>query len=208
VGANNGSKTEIFRRLAERVVSIEPDPTSARLLRTRFKWRPEVIVRECAITDRPGVVSFYQFEPGSAFNTADLDWAGSMMDGSNHMHLKLPKPMEIRVQARMISEIEAEFRPIKYLKIDAEGHEQQVLSTLRYPIPLVSLEFNFPQMDDALLNCLKQLEAIGSYHFNAAITEPPQKLEFDTWLTANGILSAIRSAGWRYTELFARIVAL
>lgn len=81
VGANNGSKTEIFLRLAERVVSIEPDPTSARLLRTRFKWRP-VIVRECVITDKPGTVSFYQFEPGSAYNTADIDWAGSMMDST------------------------------------------------------------------------------------------------------------------------------
>jgi FkbM family methyltransferase len=205
VGANGGDKTEIFRRLAERVISIEPDPTSARVLRTRFKWHPEVIVRECVITDKPGTVPFYQFEPGSAFNTADLDWAGSMMDGSNHMHLKLPKPIEIRVQARTLSEVEAEFRPIKYLKIDAEGHEQRVLSTLRFPVPLVSLEFNFPQMDDALLTCVKQLEAIGPYRFNAAITEPPQKLEFDSWLTGSGIIAAIRSAGWRYTELFARI---
>jgi FkbM family methyltransferase len=208
VGANNGSKTEIFRRLAERVVSIEPDPTSARLLRARFKWCPEVIVRECVITDKSGTVSFYQFEPGSAHNTADLDRAGSMMDGSNHMHIKLPKPIEICVQARTISEIEAEFRPIKYLKIDAEGHEQRVLSTLRYPVPLVSLEFNFPQMDNALSACLNQLEAIGPYHFNAAIAEAPQKLEFDPWLTTSGIMAAIRSAGWRYTEVFARIAAL
>jgi FkbM family methyltransferase len=208
VGASNGIKTEIFRRLAERVVSIEPDPTSARLLRTRFKWRPEVIVRECVITDKPGIVSFYQFEPGSPFNTADLDWAGSMMDGSNHMHIKLPKPIEVRMQARTIREIEAEFRPIKYLKVDAEGHERQVLSTLSYPVPLVSLEFGFPQMDDALRACVKQLEAIGPYRFNAAIAEPPQKLEFDPWLTGSEIIAAIHSARWRYTELFARIPVL
>ena len=100
--------------------------------------RPGVIVRECAITDKPGTVSFYQFEPGSAYNTADVDWASSMMDGSSHMHLKLSKPIKISVQARTIREIEAEFRPIKYLKIDAEGHEDRVLSTLSYPIQLVS----------------------------------------------------------------------
>jgi hypothetical protein len=112
------------------------------------------------------------------------------------------------VEARTIREIEAEFRPIKYLKIDAEGHEQRVLSTLGYPVPLVSLEFNFPQMDDALLACIKQLESIGFYRFNAATAEPPQKLEFDLWLTGSGIIAAIRSAGWRYTELFARIATL
>ena len=76
-----------------------------------------------------------------------------MMDGSNHMRLRLPQPKEIRVPAHTIAEIEAEFRPIKYLKVDAEGHEEKVISTLRTPIPLISLEFNFPQMYDALARC-------------------------------------------------------
>src|SRR5262245_61316317 len=84
VGANKGSKTELFRHLASRVVAIEPDPESAETLRRRFRWRPKVIVRQCAITDHSGTVTFYQFEPGSAFNTADRSWAGSMEDGSNH----------------------------------------------------------------------------------------------------------------------------
>jgi FkbM family methyltransferase len=207
VGANNGSKTEIFLRLAERVVAIEPDPTSAELLRTRFKWRPKVIVREYAITDRAGTVPFYQFQPGSAFNTADPDWASSMMDGSNHMHIKLPKPREILVPACTIGEVEAEFRPVKYLKIDAEGHEEHVLSTLRLPVPLISLEFNFPQMDNALVACVKHIDAIGPYRFNAAITEPPHRLEFDQWLIGSAFIAAICSAGWRYTELFARMAA-
>ncbi|MGA7323781.1 MAG: FkbM family methyltransferase [Rhodomicrobium sp.] len=205
VGANRGSKTEIFRRLSERVVAIEPDPTSAHILRTRFCWRPEVIILQCAITEKSGAVPFYQFGPGSAFNTSDHDWAGSMMDGSNHMHLVLPKPKEIIVQARTISDVEAAYRPVKYLKIDAEGHEQQVLSTLRYPVPLISLEFNFPQMQGALLACVDQLETIASYRFNAAITEPPQKLEFDQWLRGDEIIAAIQSAHWRYAELFAQI---
>ena len=34
VGANGGSKTEIFRALAARVIAIEPDPVSAGLLRS------------------------------------------------------------------------------------------------------------------------------------------------------------------------------
>ena len=37
VGANSGSKTEIFLDLAPRVIAIEPDPVSARTLRKRFR---------------------------------------------------------------------------------------------------------------------------------------------------------------------------
>ena len=59
VGANGGSKTEIFRTLAARVIAIEPDPVSAGLLRKRFPWRPSVIVRQCAVADKPGTISFF-----------------------------------------------------------------------------------------------------------------------------------------------------
>jgi FkbM family methyltransferase len=84
-----------------------------------------VVVRQCAIADKSGVIPFYQFGAGSAYNTADPEWASSMMDGSNHMHMKLAPPNEIYVQAQTLAEIEAEFRPIKYLKIDAEGFEKK-----------------------------------------------------------------------------------
>src|SRR5262245_16706167 len=71
VGANAGAKTEIFQHFAKRVVAIDPDLTSAETLRRRFKWRPGVTVRRCAITSASGSILFYQFGPGSAFNTAD-----------------------------------------------------------------------------------------------------------------------------------------
>jgi FkbM family methyltransferase len=207
VGANSGSKTELFRNLASSVVAIEPDPTSSHLLRTRFRWRSDVIVRQCAISDKSGVIPFYQFGAASAYNTADAEWASSMVDGSNHMHIKLAKPNEIHVPARTIAEIEAEFRPVKYLKIDAEGFEKKVISTLRYPVPLISMEFNFPQMNDALMACVSHLGTIDDYRFNAAITEPPLKLEYDQWLSSGDIVASIRSAGWRYAELFARLTS-
>ena len=207
VGANNGGKTELFRNLASRVVAIEPDPASAQLLRTRFMWRSGVVVRQCAVAEKPGTIPFYQFEAGSAFNTADCSWAGSMMDGSNHMQLRLPCPKEISVPACTIAEIEAEFRPIKYLKIDAEGFEEKIISTFHYPPLLVSMEFNFPQMREALDACIRHLESIGDYCFNAAITEPPLKFEHERWLLGNQIVELIELAGWHYMELFARLTA-
>jgi hypothetical protein len=48
-----------------------------------------------------------------------------MVDGGNHMRLSLLQPKEIRVPAHTIAEIESELRPIKYLKVDAEGHEKK-----------------------------------------------------------------------------------
>lgn len=173
VGASNGSKTEIFLDLASRVIAIEPDPVAARTLRKRFRWKP-VDVHEVAIAAEAGTIPFYRFGPGSPFNTASADWAASMINGTNHMLLRLPNPILIDVKAETLAAIIMEYSPVKYLKIDAEGFEDRVLSTLEVPIPLVSMEFNFPQMWDAIIACIEQLHNIDpNYRFNVAITEPP-----------------------------------
>jgi FkbM family methyltransferase len=205
VGANNGSKTEIFLNLASLVIAIEPDPVSARTLRKRFRWKP-VDVCEVAISNEPGRISFYSFGSGSAFNTASADWARCMIDGTNHMQFNLPEPASIDVDAETLANIVSKFGPVKYLKIDTEGFEDKVLSTLKVPIPLISMEFNFPQMWDAMVACIEHLLKIDArYRFNAAVTEPPVKFEIDEWATAEEFVCVVRSAGWQYTELYARI---
>jgi FkbM family methyltransferase len=205
VGASSGGKTEIFRTLGSRVVAVEPDTASAEVLRARFKWRTGVHIRECAVADVAGTIPFYRFEPGSAFNTANYEWVRNMMDGTNHMRVQLSKPVEIAVTAITIAMLEEEFRPVKYLKIDAEGFELKIISALRRPIPLISLEFSFPTMENALPACVAHLEALGGYRFNAAIAEPPQALEFDRWLDGSELVSAIGSRSWTYSEVFARL---
>jgi hypothetical protein len=120
------------------------------------------------------------------------------------MRLTLPKPQITYVKAEPISSFIAAAGPIKYLKIDAEGFEQQVLSTLKVPVPLISMEFNFPHMQAALLACITMLGKLGNYQFNAAITEPPIKFEFDHWLSGKEMVAAISEKGWLYVELYAR----
>jgi hypothetical protein len=149
-------------------------------------------VREVAISSETGIIPFYSFAAGSGLNTASGAWAASIMDGTNHMHLRLPKPLLINVKAETLANIVTEYSPIKYVKIDAEGFEDMVLSTLKVPIALITMEINLPQMHDAMLMCIKHLQQIDpGYRSNVAITEPPLKLEIDRWETGDRIISRI-----------------
>jgi FkbM family methyltransferase len=205
VGASSGNKTEIFRTLGSRVVAVEPDPVAAEVLRRRFKWRTSVHIRQCAVADVAGTIPFYSFQPGSAFNTANYEWAQSLVNGTNHMRMHLSNPDEIAVTAVTIAVLEEEFHPIKYLKIDAEGFEQKIISVLWRPIPLISMEFSLPLMANALPACVAHLQSLGGYRFNAAITEPPRALEFDPWLDGSELVHMIGSRSWTYSEVFARL---
>jgi FkbM family methyltransferase len=204
VGANRGSKTEIFLDLASLVIAVEPDPSAASTLRRRFRSKP-VEVLEVAISRRSGTLPFYRFEPGSAFNTLSNDWVAAMTDGSNYMNLRLPEPVSIEVRTDTLSNIIARYLPVKYLKVDAEGFEEDVLSTLNVAIPLVSLEFTLPDMRNAMVACVQLLLQVDpNYRFNVAITEPPLRLELDAWVEGEKLISDLKNRGWRYAELYAR----
>lgn len=207
IGANVGGKTEIFRQLADWVVAVEPDPELARRLRRRFFFRKGVRIEECAISDRPGTVQLYKYEGNEAFNTLNVESVDRMSSPEkNFMGFALPAPRPIDVQSRTLSELCRLHGPVKYIKIDAEGHEYEIISTLDQMIPLISLEFNLPHFDRSLRQTLEKIEAVSSrYRFNVAITEPPLKFEFDEWLSAAESLAAIERRKWFYVELYARL---
>jgi FkbM family methyltransferase len=196
-------------------------------LQKRFRWKPVEVI-QAAISSEVGVARFYRFEPGSGYNTLSDNWAIAMVDGSNSQGLQLPKPTLIDVRTETLANIVARFSPIKYIKIDAEGFEDKVLSTLTIPVPLISMEFNLPQMWEAMLTSVRHLERIDArFLFNFAITEPPITLVLDQWVTGDDTISHIRStradaaerrrllreygisedemAGRGYVEIYARL---
>jgi len=207
IGANIGSKTELFRALASRAVAVEPDPDLVRTLRNRFMFRSGVEVVGCAVTDHPDVVQLKKFDGYEAYNTVSSAWVDALTAGEgSHAGPRLPKPRIVEVEGRTLASLEQQFRPVKYIKIDAEGLEYEIVSTLTQPVPLISLEFNLPLFRRALersIECLKRID--GRYHFNVTLSEPPTGFAFERWLDADQALEAIDAGGWRYIEVFARL---
>jgi FkbM family methyltransferase len=207
IGANIGGKTEMFRPLADWIVAVEPDPELAQTLRKRFYFRRRVKIEECAVSDKPGTVQLYKYEGNESFNTLSVDSVERMSSSENNfMGFALPAPHQIDVQCRTLSDLCSLYGPIKYIKIDAEGLEYEIISTLDREIPWISLEFNLPHFEQALRQTLEKMQTISPhYRFNVAITEPPLKLEFDEWLTGEESLAEIKRRGWLYVELYARL---
>ena len=208
IGANVGSKTELFRSHATRVVAVEPDPEIAKRLRRRFFWRPEVIVKTVAVSDQPGVIEFFKFRGNEAYNTASSVWALAMTSADNHMRIKLAEPEQINVPCTTLAILVGQFRPVSYIKIDAEGLEYEILSTLQRAVPLISLEFNLPHFMVSLQNSIKTLSSLDdAIRFNVSLTEPPLRLEFRHWLSGEELLDRVKKNRWAYIELFARLAA-
>jgi hypothetical protein len=76
-----------------------------------------------------------------------------------------------RVDVTTLDSLIAEYGVPGFCKIDVEGFESAVLQGLTSPIPALSFEFHMwtPEMREALLDCLAQLESLGQYQFNFSL---------------------------------------
>jgi FkbM family methyltransferase len=134
IGAHAGSLTAEMVRVAPegKHVALEPLPHLAQQLREQF---PTVEVHELAASNRSGSTSFSHVRAAEG-------WSGLM-------YRPLPggaegDPIEITVQLRPLDELLDRERPIKLMKIDVEGAEQQVfegaMETLRTHRPTLIFE--------------------------------------------------------------------
>jgi FkbM family methyltransferase len=113
VGCHLGSMLSLFVRLAPqgRHAAYEPVPRKAAWLRRKF---PDVTVRELALGESAGRVTFFESLTRSGFS--GLGKTGDPRDVVN----------EITVDCARLDDV-SDVRPVSFLKVDVEGAEYLVL---------------------------------------------------------------------------------
>jgi FkbM family methyltransferase len=164
IGANKGFKTEIFLRLGAKVIAVDPDELNQAALKEKFlKYRvvkkPVLIVGK-AVSDKNGFDTFWVDEPGSAKNTLSEKWVNSLRRDEKHFGKRLSFPRSVRVEAITLEDLVQTYGQPFFIKIDVEGHEFNVLSGLRRPVPYLSFEVNLPEFRSEGLKCIERLDQL------------------------------------------------
>ncbi len=135
VGANFGFYTWFASRYAATVHAIEPLPWVAAMLRSGFRNR-NVEVHECALSDQSGSVELRSPRGNIGFSTIE---PSNELEGKADLSAGVAR---IQVETRRLDDIPT--GRVSCLKIDAEGHEQEVLrgawETLERCRPAVIIE--------------------------------------------------------------------
>lgn len=125
VGAWYGPWTARLLRLADRVVTIEPNPVLARLVRARF---PATRIVEAAASDHEGEAQLW------------LPAGGRGAEGV----ASLEHPSQRSVTVRRVTIDSLSLTDVRFIKMDIEGHEAAALRgaerTIKRDSPLLLLE--------------------------------------------------------------------
>ena len=163
VGANVGNHSLALAEHAARVVALEPHPLSFELLRINCRAHPNIVPLNLAASDRRGTAD--AAVPATNFGGARIAAAA--------------RPGEIGAVFELVpldALTELAEADLGLVKIDVEGHEEQVLrgaeALLRHHRPAVILEQNEDAIADGTSPSLELLKRLGYRHFHA-LEAPP-----------------------------------
>ena len=134
VGANIGLSTILLARSAQRVIAFEPSPTNVDYLRRNLALNgiTNVEVVAAAVSDRRSTLRFHVAQFG----------AGSHVVAAGHVLNSTIAAIDVPA----VTLDEALTVPVSFMKIDAEGHEPDVLAGARAVLardkPLIYTEIN------------------------------------------------------------------
>jgi FkbM family methyltransferase len=201
VGAHVGSRAKAMHKAGARVVAIEPQAQFTRFL--NWSLPKDVPVIGAAVGRAVAEANLSLSSKNPTLASLKTDFVDNSKDAAGFEDVRWDGFQ--RVTVTTMDALIADHGLPRYLKIDVEGYELEVLQGLTKPVEIISFEY-LPGFKDLTRKVLDRVRELGDYEFNAVIGEQA-KFAFGTWRSEPEVRSWLDGlqADARSGDLFARL---
>ncbi|MDL5048405.1 FkbM family methyltransferase [Oscillatoria amoena NRMC-F 0135] len=191
IGANEGVVTNLVASMGCRVVAVEANPELAGKIKKRFSSASTVMIEHAAVSSSVGSVEFLISDEMPELSSVSKEWVDkSVYAGACRWNRTVTVPA-----LTLDALIEKHGMP-RFIKIDVEGHEPDVLAGLTQAVDYLSFEYCL-KMEGALEACVQRLEQIAADSNRRALfnysKDKNHSLELRTWVSGAEILRKLHS---------------
>lgn len=201
VGANMGHKSIIFSRLAKKVVAFEPSEKLFDFLQKRF-GNSNVILFNYALGNTVSDLDFYVVENNEAYNSLNKKHIETTTTLRGIATINTIKHKKIKVE--IVENFIKKLGIPKYIKIDVEGYEHEVIKGLKTPVPLLSFEVNLPEFCNESIQSINYLDKIScqNYMYNFATGN---FFLNENFIGKDEAISFLESSQLSYLEIYVKL---
>ncbi len=165
VGANIGTKSKVFSGLAKKVIAFEPSEKLYNRLLKSFK-NSNVEIYNCALGSKSGFLDLFIIEKNEAYNSLNKKHITETAIRRGITIIENVSQKKVKVE--LLEDFVNKYGIPKYIKIDVEGYEHEVLKGLQTPVPILSFEANLPEFKKESIQSLNYLHilSLNKYKFN------------------------------------------
>jgi FkbM family methyltransferase len=187
IGANLGNTVKIFTEVSEKVIAFEPNPILIHGLKEMFK-NNNVIVDVRGLSNEVGK-KIFNISYADSVSTFSQDWIHN-----SRFSKKITWGYPTEVETTTLDNVIDEYGIPDYVKIDVEGYEYEVISSLTKFLPETLFSFEWAEeMTDKIYLTVEHAYNLGYKTF--AYTEE-DKVLFDNqidWIEYQDLLNEIET---------------
>jgi FkbM family methyltransferase len=195
IGANIGAKSEIFLELGARIIAVEPQANCVEILRKKFKQRVEIL--NMGVGSKEGEFEFY-ISNHNQLSSFSKEWVEDFKE--NRSKDAIITDVKIIPLTTLDILINKYGKP-KFIKIDVEGFELEVINGLSKDFNVLCFEYTVPERINELLEILDNLNSkFRHLEFNFSTVDNPY-FELQEWVGFHNIIDIVKSES--FLQMFA-----
>ncbi len=187
IGANYGNRIKPFIKLGARIIAVEPQKICTDFLKSMYGKKIKIVQKGIGAFE--GYLEFYKSK-NTALSTFSNTWIKKVKSTGRFENFDWTEPEKVPITT--LENLIMEFGQPEFIKIDVEGFEFEVLSTLNFPIKNLSFEYAVPENLDSLIKIIQLLNTLENYNFNYCIEET-MEFQLKKWLNSEDFLEHIKS---------------